>query len=103
MPCKVARQHIRRQLRASGLATGWPDTARQRVLSAKTMKTKNKMPAVNFERRAPARLKANSRTFFRLGFRHTSAKLHSVSSEKSVTAMSVWTRGPKARKAGVLT
>src|SRR5712691_2856330 len=61
----------------------WPGTARQRVLRAKATKAKNKMPPVNFERSAPARLRANIMVFFRLGFCHVSAKLHNVSKENS--------------------
>src|SRR2546422_4126261 len=101
MPRRVARQRSRRQARASGLPIAWPGKARQRVLRAKATKAKNKMPAVNFERSAPARLRANIMVFFRLGFCHVSAKLHNASKENSVTAKSVWTRGPKVRKAGV--
>src|SRR3989442_12525169 len=103
MAGRGARQRSGRQARASGLTMGWQGTARQRVLRAKATKAKNKMPAVIFERSAPARLRANIMVFFRLGFCHVSAKLHNVSKENSVTAKSVWTRGPKVRKAGVLT
>src|SRR6266404_1016006 len=99
----VVRHRSRRQARASGMPMGWPGTERQRVLKANATKAKNKMPAVNFERRAPARLRANSMAFFRLGLCHISANRHSVSKENSVTAMSVRTRGPKVRKAGVVT
>src|SRR5580693_2899519 len=97
------RHRSRRHERASGLARGWPGTARQRVLKANATNAKNKMPAVNFERSAPARARANSKAFFLVGFCHISAKRHNASRENSVTAISVWTRGPKARKAGVLT
>src|ERR1700730_127452 len=103
MPLRVALQRSRRQTRASVLARGWPGTARQRVLKAKAAKAKNRMPAVNFERSAPARLRANSKAFLRLGLFHISAKRQNVTKENSVTAKSVWTRGPKGRKAGVLT
>src|SRR6266568_1883667 len=103
IPRRVARQRSLRQTRASGLAAGWPGTGPQRVLKANAAKTKSRMPAVNFESRAPERLKANQRVFFLLGSCHSSANLHTVSKENSVTARSVWTRGPKARKAGVLT
>src|SRR4029077_4502098 len=82
---------------------GWLAKARQRVLRANTPKAKNKIPAVNLERSAPAKLRPNNTRFFRLGFCHVSAKRHKVSKENRVTAMSVWTIGPKARKAGVLT
>src|SRR5260370_35425501 len=82
---------------------GWRGKASQRVLRANTTKAKNKMPAVNLERSAPARLRPNSTAFLRLGRCHVSANCHNVSREKRVTEMSVCTRGPKARKAGVLT
>src|SRR5712664_2889075 len=82
---------------------GWPGTGRQRVLRANAAKAKSKMPPVNFERSAPAKHRPNSTAFFLLGFCHVSAKRHKVSKENRVTAMSVWTIGPKARKAGVLT
>src|SRR3984893_11836649 len=103
MPLRVALQRSRRQARASVLARGWPGTARQRVLKAKATKVKNRMPAVNFERSAPARLRANSMAFFRQGLCHISANRQKVTKENSVTARSVWTRGPKVRKVGVLT
>src|ERR1700730_3908480 len=103
MPRRVRRQRSRRHARASGLAVGWPKTERQRVLRANARNAKNKMFAVNFERSAAARHKEKSRAFFRLGFCHISAKRHNVSMENSVTAKSVWTRGAKAMKAGVLT
>src|SRR5258708_39777912 len=99
----MARQRSRRHARASALAMGCPGRGRQRVLRAKATKAKNKMPAVNFERRAPARLRPNRTAVLRLGFCQVSAKRHNVTNENSVTAMSVWTRGPKVRKAGVLT
>src|ERR1700738_3582869 len=82
---------------------GWPETARQRVLKAKTTNAKNKIIAVNFERSAAARHIANTSAFSRLGFCHISAKRHNVIKENSVTAKSVCTSGAKAMKAGVLT
>src|ERR1700688_173540 len=82
---------------------GWPEIARQRVLRGKATNAKNKMFAVNFERSAAARHKEKTRAFLRLGFCHISAKRHNVSKENSVTAKSVWTRGAKAVKAGMLT
>src|SRR5271154_2988934 len=103
MPRRVERQRSRRQPRDSGLTAGWPGTGRHRVLRANAPKAKNKMPAVNLERRAPAKANANIATFFRVGSCHTSAKRHNVSKANRVTAISVWTIGAKARKAGVLT
>src|SRR5438034_1015944 len=66
-------------------------------------RSKNRTPAVNFESNAPARLKAKRKTFPRVGSRHRLENVHSASSENSVNATSVCTRGPKARNAGVLT
>src|SRR5271170_1962596 len=103
MPLRVARQRSRRQARASGLTIGWPGTGRQRVLRAKAAKAKNKMPAVNLERRAQASARANSAAFLRLGFCHTSPKHHNVIKVNRVIAISVWTIAANARKAGVLT
>src|SRR5260370_34750067 len=82
---------------------GWRGKASQRVLRANTTKAKNKMPAVNLERSAPAKLKPNSNSFLRLGRCHVSANCHNVSREKRVTEMSVCNRGAKTRKAGVVT
>src|ERR1700693_9957 len=82
---------------------GWPGTGRHRVLRAMATNAKNKIIAVNFERSAAARQKEKTAAFFRLGFRHISAKRHNVSKENNVTATSVCTSGAKAMKAGVLT
>src|ERR1700688_1506288 len=103
MPLRVNRQRSRRHARNSSLGTGWPDTARQRVLRAEATKAKNKIIAVNFERSAAARRIEKRTAFLRLGFCHISANRHNVSKENSLTAKSVWTRGATAIKAGVLT
>ena len=58
---------------------------------------------MNFDNSAPARLNANRRTFLRLGSRQTWANVHNASRQNSAAAMSVCTRGPNVRNAGVLT
>src|SRR5256884_12755 len=102
-PRRVARRRALRQSRASALPSGVPGTRRNRKLRTNTAKAKNRTPAVNFESNAPARLKAKRKTFPRVGSRHRLENVHSASSENSVNATSVCTRGPKARNAGVLT
>src|SRR5271165_1787629 len=103
MPRRVDLQRSFRQTRASALAFGCPGRGSQRVLSTKAMNTKMRIPAVNLERSAAAKLIPNKNEFHFVGFSHRSANLQMVISEYKVTGMSVSTSGPKVRKAGVLT
>src|SRR6516225_6604454 len=97
MPRRVSFQRSFRQLRASLLSPGCPGRGSQRVQREKATNTNKRIPAVNFERSAPAKLIANRNAFLFVGFCQRSANLQTVSNENKVTAMSVSTRGPKVR------
>jgi hypothetical protein len=63
----------------------------------------NNRPAENFESRAADKANPKIRELFKLGFRHSEAKDQMVSTANSAMPMSVITRGPYAKKKGVVT
>src|SRR5208282_3886817 len=82
---------------------GCPGSGLNRKLSAKPTNAKNNSPDENFESKAPASTKPNSTTVPRVGERHMFGSCQTVSTQNSVTAMSVITSGPNAIKAGMVT
>src|ERR1700746_980323 len=92
----------RRQERSSRLLVGCSASGIRRRLSANAGKTKNNNPEENFESSAPAKAKPTLMTSPREGLRHMFGSCHTVSTQNNVTARSVMTNGPKARKAGIV-
>src|SRR5260370_16755461 len=92
-----------RQAGKAALSVGCSGTPRQRKLRATATKTKNNNPEENFERNAPARASPNLMTVQRGGECHISGSCQTARTQNSATAMSVITRGPNAKNAGMLT
>ena len=65
-------------------------------------KTTNNNPEENFDSSAPANVRPNRNTVLRLVERHISGNCQTVRTQNKAIAISVMTRGPKARNAGVV-
>src|SRR5215472_7593349 len=97
------RPRSRRQRRRSSLSVGTSGRGSRRRLRRNARKLNSSRPEENFDSRAPAKKSPTLVIVRRLGKCHMEAKLQRVRSEKNVTAISVRTRGPKTRNAGVET
>src|SRR5208283_4476486 len=89
VPSAILRHARRRQRRTSVFSTGCSVSGLNRILSAKPANVKNNSPDENFESKAPASARPNSTILPCVGERHIFGSCQTVSTQNSVTAMSV--------------